>query len=170
MVAAGDLPNMRPGPARLQTPFRLDELAAAVAPSQASDVAVPTASVKPISPAVEGLRILLAEDNPVNQTLARRILQKHGCEVVIAENGMRAVQAWDTQPFALILMDVQMPEMDGLAATREIRDRERESGEHIPILAVTAHALDGDKERCPRSRRRRLLKQTFHGGGSRRGR
>ncbi len=148
MVAAGDLPNMRPGPARLQTPFRLDELAAAVAPSQASDVAVPTASVKPISPAVEGLRILLAEDNPVNQTLARRILQKHGCEVVIAENGMRAVQAWDTQPFALILMDVQMPEMDGLAATREIRDRERQSGEHIPILAVTAHALDGDKERC----------------------
>ena len=164
MVAPGGSPSTQPGPDRLQKPFRLDELAAAVDPSKRSEVTSPPSSLAPIRVAVEGIRILLAEDNPVNQTLAKRILQKHGYEVVIAENGLRAVQAWDSQRFDLILMDVQMPEMDGLAAIREIRARESRSAEHIPILAVTAHALDGDKERCLESGADGYLSKPFKAG------
>ncbi|HYE74352.1 MAG TPA: response regulator, partial [Blastocatellia bacterium] len=93
-------------------------------------------------------RILLAEDNLVNQKLAVRLLEKSGCEVVIAGDGRAAVKAWATGQFDLVLMDVQMPEMDGLAATEEIRKREREMGEHIPIVALTAHAMKGELDRC----------------------
>jgi two-component system sensor histidine kinase/response regulator len=94
------------------------------------------------------LRILLAEDNAVNQALAVRMLEKKGFEVTVAPTG-RAVLEWlEAQSFDVILMDVQMPEMDGLEATRLIREREKTTAQHIPIVAMTAHAMVGDKERC----------------------
>ncbi len=102
----------------------------------------------PASPPTVSLRLLLAEDNAVNQKFAVRLLEGAGHRVVVAGNGREAVVAWETQPFDLILMDVQMPEMDGLEATREIRRREAVSGRHIPILAMTANAMQGDREMC----------------------
>jgi signal transduction histidine kinase/CheY-like chemotaxis protein/ligand-binding sensor domain-containing protein len=93
-------------------------------------------------------RILLAEDNAVNQKLATRLLEKRGHTVVLAENGVAALVALDAQSFDLILMDIQMPEMDGIEATTAIREREKTSGKHIPIVAMTANAMQGDRERC----------------------
>jgi CheY-like chemotaxis protein len=94
------------------------------------------------------LRILLADDNAVNQTLAVRLLEKRGYTVVVANTGKLALEALETQSFDLVLMDVQMPEMNGLEATAAIRFRERTSGKHIPIIAMTAHALVGHRELC----------------------
>ncbi|MEE1551468.1 MAG: response regulator, partial [Nitrospinaceae bacterium] len=94
-----------------------------------------------------GLRVLLAEDNPVNQLLARRILEKLACQVVIAKDGKEAVAAHEHESLDLILMDGQMPNMDGFEATVIIRDREKATGAHIPIIALTAHAMEGDRER-----------------------
>jgi two-component system, sensor histidine kinase and response regulator len=94
------------------------------------------------------LRILLAEDNVVNQRVAVRVLEKRGHWVVVAENGAEALQALACQRFDLVLMDVQMPEMDGLDATRRIRTMEEQTGQRLPIVAMTAHAMKGDRERC----------------------
>jgi CheY-like chemotaxis protein len=97
------------------------------------------------------LRILLAEDNSVNQVLAARLLGKRGHTVVIVANGIEALAALDdpgAAGFDLVLMDVQMPEMDGLVATGIIRAGEKSSGAHLPIIAMTAHAMKGDEERC----------------------
>jgi len=96
----------------------------------------------------KGLRILLAEDNVVNQRLALAILTKKGHDVVVAGNGQEAVAMFEQEPFDLILMDVQMPEMDGFEATARIREKEKETMGHIPIIAMTAHAMKGDRERC----------------------
>ncbi|HTW63125.1 MAG TPA: response regulator [Bryobacteraceae bacterium] len=93
-------------------------------------------------------QILLAEDNPVNQRLVRRLLEKHGHHVVLANTGKEALDALAKQGFHLVLMDIQMPEIDGLQATRIIREAERLSGTHLPIIALTAHAMKGDHERC----------------------
>jgi signal transduction histidine kinase/DNA-binding response OmpR family regulator len=96
-----------------------------------------------------GLNILLTEDNIVNQRVAMRILGKRGHQVTLACDGAEAVHAWESGRFDLILMDVQMPNMDGFQATREIRQRERAaSGTHTPIIAMTAYAMTGDRERC----------------------
>jgi len=92
--------------------------------------------------------ILLAEDNRVNQRVAQRLLEKMGHTVVLAESGKKALEAWQKQSFDFILMDVQMPEMDGFDATAKIRDQEKSSSAHIPIIAMTAHAMVGDRERC----------------------
>ena len=94
------------------------------------------------------LRLLLTEDNLVNQKLAVRLLEKRGHSVVIASNGREAVEALHHQRFDVVLMDVQMPEMDGFEATQIIRARERDTGGHVPIVAMTAHAMKGDRERC----------------------
>ncbi len=94
------------------------------------------------------LSILLAEDNIVNQKLAVKILEKRGYRVAVASNGREAVDAFEGERFDLILMDVQMPEMNGLEATRLIREKEAESGGHVPIVAMTAHAMKGDREDC----------------------
>jgi CheY-like chemotaxis protein len=94
------------------------------------------------------LRFLLAEDNLVNQKLAVRLLEKQGHRVVVASNGREALAALEGGGFDLVLMDVQMPEMGGLEATEEIRRREQATGRHIPIIAMTAHAMKGDRERC----------------------
>ena len=94
------------------------------------------------------LRILLAEDSLVNQKLALALLEGQGHKVLLVNNGLEAIAASDTHEFDLILMDVQMPEMDGLEATERIRTREQQTGKHITIIAMTAHALKGDRERC----------------------
>jgi signal transduction histidine kinase/DNA-binding response OmpR family regulator len=102
----------------------------------------------PLSPPLKSLRILVAEDNPVNQRLAARMLEKEGHEVAVAANGREALAAWRNRSFDLILMDMQMPEMDGFQATSAIRGAEASSSLHIPIVALTAHALSGYRERC----------------------
>jgi len=94
------------------------------------------------------LHVLVAEDNAVNQRLAARLLEKLGHTAALAASGVEVVAALDRQPFDLVLMDVQMPEMDGFQATAAIRERERRTGGHTPIVALTAHALTGDRERC----------------------
>ncbi len=94
------------------------------------------------------LQVLLAEDSLVNQKLAVALLETHGHSVVVVGNGRDAVSAMESRPFDLVLMDVQMPEMDGLAATAAIRARERVRGGHLPIVGMTAHALAGDRETC----------------------
>jgi len=94
------------------------------------------------------LRVLLAEDNAVNQKIATRVLEKHGHHVTVAGDGRLALAALDRATFDVVLMDVQMPEMDGFEATAAIRGRERETGNHLPIIAMTAHAMPGDRERC----------------------
>jgi PAS domain S-box-containing protein len=94
------------------------------------------------------LRVLLAEDNPVNQEVALRLLERRGHSVIVAENGRQALTAIERHKFDLVLMDVQMPEMGGLEATQLIREKEKSTGEHLPILAMTAHAMQGDRERC----------------------
>ncbi|MGC8660143.1 MAG: response regulator, partial [Desulfomonilaceae bacterium] len=94
------------------------------------------------------LRVLLAEDNAINQTLATRILEKMGHAVTVAKNGIEVLDACERDRFDVILMDVQMPEMDGFEATRLIRQKERGTATHIPIIAMTAHAMAGDRERC----------------------
>ncbi len=99
-------------------------------------------------PVVRPLRILLAEDSLLNRKLAMGLLKKEGHTVVVANNGREALAALESQDLDLVLMDVQMPEMDGLEAIAAIRAKERQSGEHIPIIATTAHALKGDRQRC----------------------
>jgi len=94
------------------------------------------------------LNVLLAEDNAVNQALTRNIMEKWGHRLTIAENGIQALAALDREEFDLVLMDVQMPELDGLETTALIRRRERGTGRHIPIVAMTAHSMKGDRERC----------------------
>ena len=94
------------------------------------------------------LNVLLAEDNPVNQLVASAILQKRGHRVTIAKDGREAVAQATTSRFDVILMDVQMPEMNGLEATAALREREAEGTERVPIIALTAHAMQGDGERC----------------------
>ena len=100
------------------------------------------------APASGGLHVLLAEDNRVNQVVAIRTLEKLGHSVLVANNGLEALSLLDQQAFDLVLMDIQMPEMDGLTATKTIREGERQSGSRIPIIAMTAHAMKGDRERC----------------------
>ena len=94
------------------------------------------------------LRILLAEDNPINQKLAVRMLEKRGHKVTVVRNGREAVAAVGEQEFDLVLMDIQMPEMDGIEATAAIRENERGTGKHRTIVAMTAHAMKGDDQRC----------------------
>lgn len=100
------------------------------------------------TPPTIGARVLLAEDNTVNQRVAIRQLEKLGCGVDLARTGLEAVAMSESGAYDLILMDVQMPELDGLEATRRIRARDSERGIYVPIVAMTAHAMEGDRERC----------------------
>jgi len=94
------------------------------------------------------LRILVAEDNPVNQRLSVRMLEKMGHLVAVAQTGKEALDALRAARFDLVLMDLQMPEMDGFAATREIRMAEQDGQDRLPVIAMTAHAMKGDREEC----------------------
>jgi CheY-like chemotaxis protein len=94
------------------------------------------------------MRVLLAEDNIVNQRVAVGVLEKHGHSVAVAADGVEALAAMDRETFDVVLMDVQMPTMGGFEATAEIRRREQATGAHVRIVAMTAHAMAGDRERC----------------------
>jgi CheY-like chemotaxis protein len=94
------------------------------------------------------LLVLLAEDNLVNQRLAVRLLERMGHEVVVAQTGREALDKFRNNAFDLVLMDVQMPEMDGFAATEAIRKWEHGRQKHVPVIAMTAHAMKGDRESC----------------------
>jgi CheY-like chemotaxis protein len=117
-------------------------------------VAIPARATLPTAArAVEpgggnGPRILVAEDASINQLVARRMLERLGCHVDVASNGHEVLDALELIPYALVLMDVQMPEMDGFEATAEIRKREALTGQHTPIVAITANAMKGDRERA----------------------
>jgi CheY-like chemotaxis protein/HPt (histidine-containing phosphotransfer) domain-containing protein len=90
----------------------------------------------------------VAEDTPFNQTFILRLLEKNGAHPILVENGRQALEAFNPDTFDVVLMDVQMPEMDGFEATREIRKLEADSDSHMPIIAMTAYATEGDRERC----------------------
>ena len=94
------------------------------------------------------LKVLVAEDNPVNQMVVRRLLERDGHEVVVVSNGCSALMALELERFDVVLMDVQMPEMDGLEATRRQRTREQAGAPRTHVVAVTAHAMAGDRDRC----------------------
>ncbi|WP_138429755.1 response regulator [Fodinibius saliphilus] len=96
----------------------------------------------------EDMKILVAEDNEINQMVATKILEKEGLDVEIVENGLEAVKAVKENDYAFVLMDIQMPEMDGYDATRAIREMEEETGKHIPIIALTASAMEEDRKLC----------------------
>jgi CheY-like chemotaxis protein len=139
------------GAAHLMKPVKQSELFNAIVASlgagvpDAHDV---HAGRPPLKSALPPLRILLVEDSVVNQKLAVGLLQKHGHTVIIANNGREAVARMDAGDFDVVLMDVEMPEMDGFEATAAIRNKEEGTGSHIPIVAMTAHAMKGDRERC----------------------
>ena len=109
-----------------------------------------SASSRPTTPVAStgALRVLLAEDNPVNQKLAQKAIEKMGHQIVVVNNGAEAVRAYAENSFDLVLMDLRMPEMDGFAATSAIRRTETDTATRTPIVAITAHALEGDRERC----------------------
>jgi signal transduction histidine kinase/CheY-like chemotaxis protein len=139
----------------LSKPIRQSELRATIArvlgpadaQAAARHIAPHSPSAEPALP-IPSLHILLTEDNLVNQRLATRLLEKRGHRVVVAGNGLEALAALDHDSFDLVLMDIQMPEMDGLEATAKIRERELRTGRHQTIVALTAHAMKGDQELC----------------------
>ncbi len=135
----------------LLKPIKQSELFDAMA--VALDVASPpnefiAAASTDTGPRFDGLRVLLAEDNRVNQKLAINLLSKLGCLVTVAENGRQTLARWEAEEFDLVLMDVQMPEMDGFETTVAIRELEKGTDRHTLIIAMTAHAMKGDRERC----------------------
>jgi len=110
---------------------------------------VPRRAHKPSAEnACRGLRILIAEDNAVNVMILERTLEDLDCTYVSANNGIDALRELEKSKFDIVLMDLQMPEMDGLEATKRLRESESITGRHIPIIALTAHAQQGDRERC----------------------
>jgi signal transduction histidine kinase/DNA-binding response OmpR family regulator len=131
----------------LYKPVRKQELLTAIlrALGRSQISPIPVAPATPSVPP-KGLHILLAEDNRTNQTVAKRMLAKMGHSLVIANNGKEALLQLATGHFDLVLMDIQMPEMDGLTTTMKIREGERATGTHLPIIAMTAHAMAGDRE------------------------
>src|SRR6266849_10413161 len=140
--------------AYLLKPIRQSELREAIAKvlgAREQDGAIPLVTRFSLQDARDPsafFRILVAEDNPVNQRLVVRLLEKRGHHVVVAGNGREALEVLGKENFDLILMDVQMPEMDGMEATTAIREKEKGTGAHQRIIALTAHAMKGDRERC----------------------
>jgi PAS domain S-box-containing protein len=136
----------------LTKPIKQSELLSTILTALAAPTAdePPTSSAgQPEEPEVgRALHVLLAEDNAINQAYMVRLLEKRGHRVTVASNGKEAVAAWAQQAFDVVLLDQQMPEMDGFEATSEIRAREAGTGRHTPIIALTAHAMQGDRDRC----------------------
>jgi len=123
-------------------------LALGTAPQKSGSSNVPLITRHSLRKARQQYHVLLAEDNIINQKLAVRILERREHFVKVANNGLEVLALLEKEPFDLILMDVQMPKMDGYLATAAIRKKEEETGDHIPIVAMTAHAMKGDRERC----------------------
>ena len=139
--------------ARLLKPVKqsllLDNIMRVMAgPSRAQEADVAAAGPPPAPSAAPSLRVLLAEDNAVNVQFALKLLERAGHKVTVAINGRQALDRWQAEPFDLVLMDIQMPEMDGLDATRAIRDLEKGRDARTPIIAMTANAMAGDREMC----------------------
>ena len=127
----------------------LDAIVTVLGQSQSqAELEIPPSQARPVESKERCLHILVAEDNAVNQLLAKRTLEKAGHSVVVAGNGEEALDALRHEAFDLVLMDMQMPVMDGFQATARIRQQEIESGKHQQIVAMTAHALKGDRELC----------------------
>jgi two-component system sensor histidine kinase/response regulator len=122
--------------------------AAATAEAVASTPAAPAPAARPAAPPVRRAKVLLAEDNVVNQRVALELLTRRGHTVTVTNNGREALAALERDTFDLVLMDLQMPEMGGLEATAAIRSRELQTGAHLRIVAMTAHAMADDRERC----------------------
>jgi PAS domain S-box-containing protein len=129
-------------------PTELNRAITAALPTAPVAVAPSAAEMAPEGTGLRPLRVLVAEDNLVNQRVVVRLLEKGGHTIVVANHGGEALAALDREPFDVVLMDVQMPEMDGFEATRLIRAREAQTGKRQPIVAMTAHAMKGDRERC----------------------
>src|SRR5205823_1458721 len=104
-------------------------------------------AIVPATP-IRSLKVLLAEDNVINQQVAVGLLTRRGHQVAVTSNGRQALEAIERTSFDILLMDLQMPEMGGFEATAAIRQRERQTGGHLRIIAMTAHAMNGDRERC----------------------
>ncbi|MGA2436220.1 MAG: response regulator, partial [Bryobacteraceae bacterium] len=119
----------------------------ATGPGQVPEQAVASKPPKENSSG-RSLKILLAEDNVVNQKVAAGLLKRRGHSVTVVPNGLRALDALQQSNFDIVLMDIQMPEMDGFEATAVIRGKEQVTRQHLPVLALTAHAMKGDRERC----------------------
>jgi two-component system, sensor histidine kinase and response regulator len=140
--------------AYLLKPIRQSELREAIARvlgAREHDGAIPLVTRFSLQDAREPdayLSVLLAEDNLVNQRLVVRLLEKRGHRVVVAATGLEALKALEKESFDLVLMDVQMPDMDGLEATAAIREKEKDTAAHQAIVALTAHAMKGDREKC----------------------
>ncbi|MDX1707147.1 MAG: response regulator [Desulfobacterales bacterium] len=132
----------------LNPPVLLNLLQVALNLKPAAQPPPPKAPGVRVKAPMKNLKILVAEDTPFNQTFILRLLEKNNFQPILVENGRQAVDAFDPDMFDVILMDVQMPEMDGFEATREIRQIEAETGSRIPIIAMTAYATEGDRERC----------------------
>jgi PAS domain S-box-containing protein len=126
----------------------LFDVVVAVAGGESLLSSIPVRAEPLAAQSIDALTILLVEDSLYNQKLTVGVLQNRGHQVSVAENGKEAIAAVEREQFDLVLMDVQMPVMDGLEATQVIRDRERQSGRHVPIIAMTAQAMSGDRERC----------------------
>ena len=126
----------------------LDAILMTMKKSDSPETRLPLITRHSVREARRRLNILLAEDNPVNQKLGVKILEQMGHTVSVVSNGLQAVDMLKQSEFNVVLMDVQMPVMDGFTATRTIRDSERSSRDHIPIIAMTAHAMTGDREKC----------------------
>lgn len=131
----------------IRKPVDPADLRAALSKTGAPVATAGTGNVSPAETAATGLRVLLAEDNIVNQKLATALLKRMGHSVTVAQNGVEAVAFSSDKHFDVILMDIQMPELDGTDATAAIRKREQEIGRHTPIIAMTAHAMAGDREK-----------------------
>jgi CheY-like chemotaxis protein len=142
-------PDLRESGHYLTKPVTRDNLFKAILNVLGSIPEAPASEQRASRPAARRpLRVLLAEDNAINQKVAARLVEKQGHSVVLASDGAEALAAFERQPFDVVLMDVQMPVMNGYAATQAIRQRERATGTHIPIVALTAHAMKGDREIC----------------------
>ena len=154
LTSSGVVPDRQRGgeralAAQLTKPVKQSDLLDAILTAFGAPIARRTDDQPSRRPAGDGrLQILVAEDNLTNQKLVRLLLEQEGHEVTVVPNGRAAVTSSAERSYDVILMDVQMPEMDGFEATAAIRQRERDTGAHVPIVAMTAHAMTGDRERC----------------------
>jgi two-component system sensor kinase len=148
----GQLPDQYHSPPATQSltkPAKYSELLAAIATGlDGADHRHPASDPVRSAAPLRRLHVLLAEDGPVNQEVAVGLLEMRGHHVEIANNGLEALAALERETFDAVLMDVEMPEMDGLEATRRIREKEERTGEHMPVIAMTAHAIKGFLDRC----------------------
>jgi CheY-like chemotaxis protein len=145
--AAASIPDVRWVVKPVGQAALLEAIRAALRMRSSRDTQAAAPSITPTR-AAGRLRVLVAEDNVVNRKLAEHLLQRRGHTPVMVTNGREAVDALRREQVDLVLMDLQMPEMDGFEATAIIRDREMATGDHLPIIALTAHAMEGDRQRC----------------------